>query len=103
METIHRGGRPLPGFGVGIAPQSTFVRPAAPDGATSLFARPAGKVGAFLGGAVMSGLAGAVATTFFGEGTSVGSLQTVATRLQRNWKVLAATAAAGGLVAAAVK
>ena len=101
MERIQFGGRPSSGFGVGLAPQSTFVK-SAPD--SGLLARmPTGKVGAFLGGAALSAIAGAAATTLFGEGTSVGSLSAVASRLQRNWKVLAATAVAGGVVGAVAK
>jgi hypothetical protein len=59
-----------------------------------------GKVGAFVGGAAMSALAATAATTFFGEGTNIGGIGAVASRLQRNWKVLAATAVAGGVVGA---
>ena len=103
MEQLQRGGRSVPGFGVGIAPQSAFVKTSDQGGGGSLLARPTGKVGAFLGGAVMSGLAGVAATTFFGEGTNVGGLQSITSRLQRNWKVLAATAVAGGLVGAVAK
>jgi hypothetical protein len=62
-----------------------------------------GKVGAFLGGAAMSALAATAATTFFGEGTNVGGIRSVGARLQRNWKVLAATAVAGGVVGAVAK
>ena len=95
MERIQFGGRPAPGFGVGLAPQSALVK--------SPMAMPAGKVGAFLGGAVMSAVAAATATTFFGEGTNIGGLGALASRLQRNWKVLAATAVAGGVVGAVAK
>jgi hypothetical protein len=87
---------------VGAFPPSAFVRSPVEEG-SSLFVRPTGKVGAFFGGAAMSAVAGAVATTFFGEGTHVGGIQNVAARLQRNWKLLAATAVAGGIVGAVVK
>jgi len=93
MESIQRGGRPAAGFGVGFAPQSAFV---ANRGGS-------GKVGAFVGSAVASALAGAAAVTFFGEGTNIGGLGAVAGRLQRNWKVLAATAVAGGIIGAVVR
>jgi hypothetical protein len=98
MERIQFGGRQAPGFGVGLAPQHTFVK-----SADSFFTKPTGKVGAFLGGAAMSAVAAVAATTFFGEGTNVGGIGNIATRLQRNWKVLAATAAIGGIVGAVAK
>jgi hypothetical protein len=62
-----------------------------------------GKVGAFVGGAAMSAVAAVAATTFFGEGTNVGGVRNIASRLQRNWKVLTATAVAGGIVGAVAK
>lgn len=93
MEHVQFGGRPILGFGVGALPQTAFVRSA----------MPTGKVGAFISGAAMSAVAGAVATTFFGEGTNVGGVSTVVARLQRNWKVLAATAVAGGIVGAVAR
>jgi hypothetical protein len=102
MEHLQFGGRPTPGFGVGALPQGTFAKPAS-QGGDSLFALPTGKVGAFLGGAAMSAVAAAAATTFFGEGASVGGVKSVAARLQRNWKMLAATAVAGGIVGAVAK
>ncbi len=58
---------------------------------------------AFVGGAAMSAAAAAFATTFFGEGTNIGGVRGVASRLQRNWKILAATAVAGGVVGAVAK
>jgi hypothetical protein len=96
MESIQRGGRPVPGFGVG-APlaQSTYVKPADPW-------KPTGKVGAFLGGVVGSGIAAVAATSLFGEGTGL-SMATVGQRLQRSWRPLAATAVAGGIIAAIAK
>jgi len=100
METIQRGGRPLPGFGVGASPQSTFVKSAASE---SIFPKMTGKVGAFVGGAAMSAAAAVFATTFFGEGTNIGGIGAITSRLQRNWKVLAATAVAGGVVGAVSK
>lgn len=102
MEHVQFGSRPVPGFGVGVAPQSTFVKPSTADSG-SIVKMPAGKVGAFLGGAAMSAAAAAFATTFFGEGTNLGGVRGVAARLQRNWKILAATAVAGGVVGAVVK
>ena|SRR5208282_17771 len=99
METIQRGGRPLPGFGVGALPHSTFVK-AADSG---IFPKMTGKVGAFVGGAAMSAAAAVFATTFFGEGTNIGGIGAITSRLQRNWKVLAATAVAGGVVGAVSK
>lgn len=99
MERIQFGGRPSPGFGVGLAPQSTFAKPSA---GSSFFVMPTGKVGAFVGGALMSAVAGAVGTGLFGDGSSI-SLGSVTSRLQRNWRVLAATAVAGGVVGAIVK
>ena len=68
-----------------------------------VFTKPGGTVGAFLSGAAMSAVAGVAAVTFFGEGTNIGGVRGVAARLQRNWKVLAATAAAGGIVGAVAK
>jgi hypothetical protein len=97
METIQRGGRRIPGFGVGSPPpQSPYVRPAMDT------YRPTGKVAAFLGGALGSGLAAALATSLFGEGSNV-NLGSVGARLARSWKPLAATAVAGGIVSAIVK
>lgn len=96
MEHIRLGGRPTPGFGVGNPlPQSSYVKPANQSGST-------GKIGAFLGGAIMSGIAGITATSLFAEGAGI-SLATVSHRLQRNWRVLAATAVAGGIVGAIVR
>ena len=60
-------------------------------------------MGAFVGGAIASGIAGALATTFFGEGTNVGGIEAITGRLRRNWKVLAATAVAGGVVGAVAR
>jgi hypothetical protein len=77
METIQRGGRRIPGFGVGSPPsQSTYVKPAMDT------YRPTGKVAAFLGGALGSGLAAALATSLFGEGSNV-NLGSVGARLAR--------------------
>ena len=98
MESIQSGGRRAPGFGVGAA-QSPFVRPAS----ESLFPKLTGKTGAFVSGAMMSAAAAAFATTFFGEGTNIGGVRGVTARLQRNWKILAATAVAGGVVGAVAK
>jgi hypothetical protein len=100
METIRFGGRPAPGFGVGIAPQSAFVKSG--DG-SGFFPKLTGKTGAFVSGAAMSAAAAVFATTFFGEETNIGGVKNVAMRLQRNWKVLAATAVAGGVVGAVAK
>jgi hypothetical protein len=100
MEIIQRGGRPTVGFGVGAPfPQSTYVKPAM-DG--PIIPRPTGKVAAFLGGAVASGIAGVAATALFGDGSGL-ALGVVGQRLAKNWKILAATAAAGGIVGAIAK
>jgi hypothetical protein len=99
MESIQRGGRPVLGFGVG-ASQSTYVKPADQGGGSIM--RPTGKVGAFLGGVVGSGIAAVAATSLFGEGTGL-SMATVGQRLQRSWRPLAATAVAGGIIAAIAK
>jgi|SRR5580692_2293156 hypothetical protein len=97
METLQRGGRRIPGFGVGSPPpQSPYVRPALD------MPRPTGKVAAFLGGALGSGLAGVAATALFGEGTNL-SLSSAGQRLARSWRPIAATAVVGGIVAAIVK
>ena len=99
MESIQFGGRRAPGFGVGTPmPQSAYVKP---DGG-SILHKPTGKVAAFLGGALGSGLAAVAATALFGEGSNV-SLGSVGPRLARSWRPLAATAVAGGIVAAIVK
>ena len=96
MEHVQFGGRRVSGFGVGIAPQSTFVKSA--DLSGSDFGR---KVGAFVGGAVMSGAAAVAATALLGEGSVAwtGAGQ----RVLRNWRSLAATAAVGGVFAAVAK
>lgn len=83
METIHRGGQPTYGFGVGGSAQGIIVQ-------------PIGKVGAFISSATMCGVAGMVATALFGEGPHPVE------RLRRGWPVLAATAAAGGLAGAII-
>lgn len=101
METIRLGGRPV-GFGVGIGPQSTFVKSADQGGGGSLVNPVSRTMGAFVGGAVASGIAGVVATSLFGDGTQL-SLGTVSQRLQRNWRVLAATAVAGGIIGAVAR
>ena len=94
MESIQFGGRRALGFGVGSPlPQSAYVKPANHG--------DAGKVAAFLGGALMSGIAGVAATSLFGDGANMG-IGVVAARLERNWRVLAATAVAGGIVGAIV-
>ena len=96
MERVRRDGRLTHGFGVGSPlPQSAYVKPANQGGGT-------GKVAAFLGGALGSGLAAVAATSLFGEGSNV-NLGSVGARLTRSWKPLAATAVAGGIVAAIVK
>jgi hypothetical protein len=96
MEHLRFGGRPAPGFGVGAG---SFVK----SSTEHVFTKPGGTLGAFLGGAAMSAIAGVAAVTFFGEGTNIGGIGAVASRLQRNWKVLAATAVAGGVVGAIAK
>lgn len=95
MEHVRLGGRLAAGFGVGIAPQSTFVKPAMGGG---IF--PTGKVGAFLGGAAMSAVAAVAATALFGEGSGV--LVGAGQRLRRNWRPLVATAVVGGVVGTVV-
>jgi hypothetical protein len=80
--------------------QSTYVKPADQGGGSIM--RPTGKVGAFLGGVVGSGIAAVAATSLFGDGTGL-SLTTVGQRLQRSWRPLAATAVAGGIIAAIAK
>ena len=106
MERVQFGGRPSAGFGVGIAPQSTFVKPAqVPSVGDSLesavvdpFQR---KLGAFAAGALASGVAAVAATTLFGEGAA--GLSGAGQRLQRAWRVLTATAVAGGIVGTVMK
>jgi hypothetical protein len=95
MESVQFGGRPVMGFGIGaVKDQSVFVRQA--PAADSLFARPSSKkIGAFVGGAILSGVAGATATALFGGGGNV--LTGALPRLRQNWRVLAATAVAGGI------
>jgi hypothetical protein len=95
MEHLRLGGRPTVGFGVGVAPPSTFVKPAMSE---SILSRPSGKVGAFLGGAAMSAVAAVAATALFGEGS--GAMVGAGQRLRRNWRSLAATAVVGGIVGA---
>jgi hypothetical protein len=98
MESIQRGGHRVAGFGVGApVPQSAYVKPA-----DSIIPHPTGKLGAALGGALTTGLAGVAATALFGEGTNF-SLGLVGQRLARNWRILAASAVAGGVVAAIAK
>jgi hypothetical protein len=100
MESIRLGGRPVT-FGVSAPfPQSTYVKPAADHGGA--LSAPTGKMGAFLGGTLASGLAAVAATALFGEGTGL-SLGVAGERLARSWKPLVATAVAGGIVAAIVK
>jgi len=96
MESIRFGGRPAPGFGVGAVPQSMLVKQAEIEGFGKPFSR---KMGAFVGGAIASGIAGVAATALFGEGTA-GAFAGAGTRLQRSWRTLAATAVAGGIVGA---
>ena len=51
---------------------------------------------------VASGIAGVVATSLFGDGANMG-IGVVVARLERNRRVLAATAVAGGIVGAVVR
>lgn len=97
MERVQFAGRTVAGFGVGNPfPQIAYVKDVKDVTVTSPLARVGPKLAAFLGGALVSGVAGAAATAYFGEGASARD------RLERNWRVLAATAATGGVVGAVV-
>lgn len=88
MESIQFAGRVAPGFGIGNPfPQATYVR---------AIASPGSKVGAFVGGALMTVVASSVATALFGEGNGPRA------RLERNWRLLAATTVVGGVVSTMV-
>jgi hypothetical protein len=93
MESIQFGGRRAPGFGVGVAPESVLVR--AEEAVTRPVQR---KVGAFVGGAMASGIAAVAATALFGDG--FGALSGAVPRLRRNWRSIAATTAIGGVIGA---
>ena len=100
MESIQFGGRQVSGFAVGVGAvkdQRVFVRPAM-DGADAVAGPVSRKVGAFVGGAIMSGIAGIVATSFFGDGAN--GLAGGVARLRRNLPSLAASAVVGGVVGA---
>lgn len=105
MESIRFGGRLVAGFGVGAPlPQIAHVQDPhesgalmeAVEGAVRPFSR---KLGAFVGGAVASGIASATAVALFGEGINLG---TAVARLKRGVPVFTASAIAGGIVGAII-